>query len=147
MPIDSVDVQIRAVCAVPESCAVFLGSPEKVFVIHVDPAVGQSITVALSAVKKTRPLTHDLMMNIMVGFGIKLERVVINDAIGETFYARIILRMENELGVKLVEVDARPSDAMVLALNARKPIAAARSLLKKVDDASELLERLMKGKN
>ncbi len=139
---DSLEVSIKAVAPAAEGCAVFLGAPKKIFVIYVDSSVGQSLSLALSTVKKERPLTHDLMTNICAGFGISFERMVINDALGTTFYARIILKMDNELGTKIVEVDARPSDAMVLALNAGKPIMAAASLLEKVEDATALMHKL-----
>jgi len=124
-----------------------LGNAQKTFVIHIDPILGQSITAALGPVKNSRPMTHDLVANIFAGFGIKVERVVINDAVGDTFYARVILRMENELGVKLVEADARPSDSIVLALNAKKTISVAKKLWDRLDDATALMQRPVKGKN
>ena len=144
---DVADVTVRAVLPTPQGCGLFLFAERKTFVIYVDPSIGQSIALALSTVKKERPLTHDLVGNIFAGFGIMLERVVINDAISGTFYARIILKMENELGVKLVEVDARPSDAIVLALNAKKPIVVSRAVLDKSEDVSALLGKLLKEKN
>lgn len=147
MPIDSLDIVIRAVVSTPEGCAVFLGNAKKVFMIAVDPGIGQALTLAINAAKKERPLTHDLMLNTFAGFGISFERMVINDAIGGTFYARIIFRLENELGVKLVEVDARPSDAMVLATNAKKPIAVSVKLWETVEDSSALMKKLLSGRN
>jgi bifunctional DNase/RNase len=147
MPTDSIDIQVRAVCAVPEGCALFLGNANKVFVIHIDPVLGQAITSALRPSPRTRPMTHDLMANIFAGFGIGLERVIINDATGDTFYARVILRMENELGVKMVEADARPSDSIILALNAKRPMGVSKKLWEKLPDSTALMERLVRGKN
>jgi bifunctional DNase/RNase len=64
--------------------------------------------MTLDGVKKERPLTHDLIGSILLGLGASLDHIVINDARDGTFFARIILRMENELGKKIVELDARP---------------------------------------
>ena len=52
--------------------------------------------------------------------------------------------MQNELGCKLLELDARPSDSMVLALQAKKPILVSRKVVDKVDDMSEILEKILK---
>lgn len=51
--------------------------------------------------------------------------------------------MENELGHKIIEIDARPSDSMVLALATGKPIYAARSVIESVDDMTEILARIL----
>lgn len=149
---DALPVIIKAVLPTPEGCGVFLGlkqekekekSGGKVFVIYIDPALGQILALSLSTVRKDRPLTHDLMTNIFKGLGVTVERMVIHHALGGTFYARLILKMENELGVKLIEVDSRPSDAMVLCLNAQKPISVATRLWDKVPDASALMNKLL----
>lgn len=143
MHTDSLDIQLRAVLPTSEGCAVFLGNASKVFVIYVDPAIGQLLALSLGKTKSDRPLTHDLMANIFAGFGISFERMVICDAQGSTFYARVILKMDNELGVKMIEADARPSDAMVMAMHARRPIAVATALWNKLPDASKQMEKLL----
>ena len=73
-----------------------------------------------------------------------MERVVINDVSDSIFFARIILKMENELGSKILEIDARPSDSMVLAIQAKKPIFVAKKVIDQVDDMTEILERILK---
>ena len=70
--------------------------------------------------------------------------MVINDVNDGTFFARLLLRMENELGRKIVELDARPSDSIVLALQGKRPILVARKVFDSVDDMSEILERVLK---
>ncbi len=144
---DVVEVSIKGVMPTSNGCAIFLGCPEKTFVIYVDQSIGNAISMTLNDVKKERPLTHDLMTNILTGLGATLERIVINDVDEGTFFARIILRMENELGLKIIEVDARPSDSMVLALQARKPIYAAKKVIDAVEDMTEILERILKQQN
>ncbi len=124
-------------------CAVFLGDKTKTFVIYVDPGIGDAIQRAVSGEQAERPLTHDLMLTMLDGLGAEVERVVISDVDRGTFYARIILSMENELGHKIVEIDARPSDSIVLALACGKPIYTARSVFDSVDDMTEILAKIL----
>ena len=63
-----------------------------------------------------------------------------------TFFARIILQMENELGKKIIELDARPSDSIVLALQMDQPIHVSRKVLENVEDMTEILERILRKK-
>lgn len=141
---DVVEVSIKGVMPTSNGCAVFLGNDDKTFVIYVDQYIGNAISMALNDVKKERPLTHDLMVSIFLGLGVTLERVVINDVDEGTFYARLILKMQNELGMKLVEIDARPSDSMALALQAKRPIFVAREVIDSVEDMTEILEKILK---
>ena len=142
-----VQVTIKGVMPTSNGCAVFLGNDDKTFVIYVDQGIGNSISMTLNDVKKERPLTHDLIVSIFQGLGITLERVVINDVQDGTFFARIVLSMRNELGTKIVEIDARPSDSIVLALQAKKNIYACRSVIDAVEDMTEILERILKQQN
>jgi bifunctional DNase/RNase len=144
MPADHLAVTVKGVMPTANGCAVFLGHDTKTFVIYVDHSVGNAIQMTLAGVKKERPLTHDLIGHLLTGLGARLEHVVINDVSGGTFFARILLRMENELGKKIVEVDARPSDSIVLALQQKRPLFAARAVLDTVEDMTEILERVLK---
>jgi bifunctional DNase/RNase len=82
----------------------------------------------------------------MLGLDTKLDHIVINDAREGTFFARIILRMENELGKKIVELDARPSDSIVLALQQKRPLFVARAVFTEADDYTEILEQMRRKK-
>ena len=73
-------------------------------------------------------MTHDLINTLLNGLGATVKRVIINDVRDGTFFARLIVSMENELGKKIVEVDARPSDSIILALNSRKPLYVAQKV-------------------
>jgi bifunctional DNase/RNase len=141
---DVVLVTIKGVMPTANGCAVFLGNDEKTFVIYVDHSVGSAIQMTLNGVKKDRPLTHDLIGSILLGLGAQLERVVVNDAREGTFFARVLLKMENELGRKIVEIDARPSDSIVLALQQKRPVYVARNVFDQVEDMTEILERVLK---
>jgi bifunctional DNase/RNase len=141
---DVVLVTIKGVMPTANGCAVFLGNDDKTFVIYVDHSVGSAIQMTLNGVKKERPLTHDLIGSIFLGLGVNLERAIVNDAREGTFFARLLLRMENELGQKILEIDARPSDSIVLALQQKRPIFVARSVFDSVEDMTEILERVLK---
>ena len=138
------EVSVKGVMPTPTGCAIFLGDGEKTFVIYVDPGIGQAISMTINSVKKERPLTHDLMGSIFLGFGIEVQRVEINDVKESTFFARLQMTMENELGKKVVEVDARPSDCIVLALQHTVPILVSRSVLDEVEDMTGVLKRILK---
>ena len=143
---DSSIVTVKGVMPTSNGCAIFLGNDEKTFVIYVDPAIGNAINMTINKVKKERPLTHDLIGLILKGLETKIERVLINDVDEGTFFARIILQMDNELGKKIIELDARPSDSMVLAIQHQRPIYAAQTVFDQVEDMSENLERVLRQK-
>ena len=142
-----VEVKVKGVMPTQNGCAVFLGNDDKVFVIYVDQSIGNAISMSLNDVKKERPLTHDLIGSIFQGFGVDMDRVIINHFDEGTYYARLILHMENELGIKYIEVDARPSDSIVLALQTKKTIFAARHVFEEVEDMSEVLSKILKQQN
>jgi uncharacterized protein len=137
-------VSVKGLMPTANGCAIFLGDDAKTFVIYVDHIVGGAIQMCLDGVKKERPLTHDLIGHILTGLGATLEHIVINDVNENTFYARILLRMKNELGQKIVELDARPSDSTVLALAHQRPILVAKKVYDQVEDMSEILQRVLK---
>ena len=141
---DVEEATIKGVMPTNTGCAIFLGPEDKTFLIFVDQYIGSAISMAINGENKERPLTHDLMGIIFEGLGVSMQRIVINDVNDSTFYARIILQMENEIGTKVVEIDARPSDSMVLAIQAKKPIFVARKVIDSVEDMTELLERILK---
>jgi hypothetical protein len=141
---DVVAVTIKGVMPTANGCAIFLGTDEKTFVIYVDQFVGNTIQMTLNGVRRERPHTHDLIGTLLLGLGAKLDHVVINDVNSDTFFARILLSMENELGKKILELDARPSDSIVLALQQKRPIFAARRVYDTVDDKTEILDRVLR---
>jgi len=84
-----------------------------------------AIAMRLQGLTAERPLTHDLFAAALDRLGVRVERVVINELTDETYHARIHLERD---GVQ-VEVDARPSDALALAVRAEVPIYAADEVL------------------
>lgn len=125
-------------------CAVFLGNEKKTFVIYMDQTIGNTIQRAVNNESAQRPMTHDLMNTLLNGLGASVERVIINDVKDGTFFARLIISMTNELGKKIVEVDARPSDSIVLALTSQKPLYVSEKVLDEIEDMTEILEKILK---
>lgn len=144
---DVVPVQIRGILPANSGCAIFLGNDDKVFVIQVEHNMGAVIGMFLRDTPKERPLTHDLMNSIFKGFGIAVERVVITELKNSTYFARLVLKQQNELGLKIVEVDARPSDCIAIATSLKKPLFVATPLFQQVEDMSEVLERINERSN
>src|SRR5665811_1184791 len=139
---DVVAVDIRGILPTNSGCAIFVGNDQKVFVIQVEHNMGAVIGMFLRDTPKERPLTHDLINNIFKGFGISVERVVITELKNSTYFARLILQQQNELGRKIVEIDARPSDCLALATAQKRPMFVAASLFDQVEDMSEVLDRI-----
>jgi bifunctional DNase/RNase len=145
MKSDVVPVQIRGILPANSGCALFVGNDEKVFVINVEPQMGQIIGMFLRGTPKERPLTHDLMQSVFKGFGVSVERVVITELKNSTYYARLFLSQSNEVARKLVEIDARPSDCLALAAAQKCRIFVTRSLFEQVEDMTEVLDKINEG--
>ncbi len=139
---DVVPVQIRGILPGSPGCALFVGNDDKVFVITVEPAMGRVIGDFLRGAPKERPLTHDLLSHILKGFNIVVERVVITELRNATYYAKLVLHQQNELARKIVEIDARPSDCLAIAIAQKRPIFVTQSLFDQVEDMSEELDRM-----
>ena len=86
-----------------------------------------AIALKLEGIEPPRPMTHDLLVNMLGGVNCRIQRVAINDLVDNTFFAQIFLRVESQ---ELV-VDSRPSDAIALALRAEVPIYVAETVLEK----------------
>ena len=140
-----IPVQIRGILPANSGAAIFLGNDDKVFVIQVESNMASVIGMFLRDAPKERPLTHDLISHVFNGFGINVERVVITDLKNSTYFARLILKQDNELGTKIVEVDCRPSDCLALASSQKTPVYVAADLFEQVEDMSEFLERINDG--
>ena len=142
-----VEVRVRAVLPTQAGRAVFLGNETKTFVIYVDDNVGQAIAMFISHVPKERPLTHDLMGHLMAALGAKVERIIINDLKTATYFARLIVSAENELlqQRKIIELDARPSDCIALAVAHEAPIYVSREVWEEVEDMTDVLRKMAEG--
>ncbi len=110
---------------------VILGAKDKRFAIYTDPAIGKTLQMYLTGINKPRPLTHDLMDEIFRGFEIRIRQVVITDLQDTTYFARLFLEQEMGDILHIVEVDARPSDCITLALMNNVPVYCTAEVLSK----------------
>jgi bifunctional DNase/RNase len=97
-----------------------------------------AIATELEHIQLTRPMTHDLLKNLLSAVDVKVERVVVHDLSDNTFYARVEL---DSSGKKLT-LDARPSDAIAIALRTKAPIFVAKKVIdksRKIDLAQETM--------
>lgn len=138
-----VQIEVKNVLATSAGSAVFLVNADKVFVIYVDHSVGSAINMFLHGTPKPRPQTHDLFADVLTALGARVERVVINDFTDTVFFARLIIVAENELDErKIIEIDARPSDSIALAVQAEAPIYVASHVWEAVEDMSIVLKKM-----
>jgi bifunctional DNase/RNase len=107
-----------------------------------------AIALQLENVTTPRPMTHDLLRNMIAELNAQVTRIVINDLRDSTFFAQIRLLM----GGKTLELDARPSDAIALALRTEAPIFVAQSVLEQAqtitpegDDQDDKMKKWFEG--
>ncbi len=93
--------------------------------IWIGPAEAQAIAAQIQGIQPPRPMTHDLMKNVLVEAGVEFDRVVIRELRESTYFARIHLHTST----RKMEIDSRPSDAIALAVRFQKPIYVVRALL------------------
>ena len=136
-----IPVAVKGLVPTPTGCGVFLSDGKKVIAIFVDHSVAAAITMFLHKIKKPRPLTHDLIASIFAGLGVQIQKVLINDLMDDTFFARLFLIQENELGKNFVEIDARPSDSIAIALQQGCPVFVAKKVWDDAEDMTWALEQ------
>lgn len=98
---------------------------ERVLPIWIGPAEASAIAMELQGLKAQRPMTHDLLKHVIMGLGGELRRVTITSVRDNTYFAELLLRREGQV----VQVDARPSDSIALALRLNAPIFTSDDLL------------------
>ena len=102
----------------------------RVLPIWIGPAEASAIAMELQGVKFQRPLTHDLLKQVIVGLGGSLQHVYIRSVQENTYFAELLIRR----GEDAFQVDARPSDSIALALRLQAPIFASEGLLGEGED-------------
>jgi len=105
--------------------------------IVVGSSEAQAIALQMESIIPPRPLTHDLVKNLLDSVEVRISRVVVNDLRENTYYAMVGLKMNGSH----VEVDARPSDAIAIALRAQAPIFVHDEVMKKASVSDKESER------
>ena len=109
---------------------------ERYLFIWIAHAEAYAIAVELQGATSQRPLTHDLLKNVIGELGAHLESIVISDLVDEIFYARLVL----DAAGRHVEIDSRPSDAIALAVRTKTPIYVDESVLERAGVTLETSE-------
>ncbi|HEV2291807.1 MAG TPA: bifunctional nuclease family protein [Gemmatimonadales bacterium] len=99
--------------------------------IWIGPSEASAIAMELQGFKPPRPMTHDLLRQVLLGLGADLQRVVVTAVKGNTYFAELHLRR----GDDRVQVDARPSDGIALAVRTHAPIFTSDELLAEAEAA------------
>jgi len=108
-----------------QSPVVFLEAEDKVLPIYIGSSEAFSIQTCLDKRPYPRPLTHDLMVSVIHGLGVKIERIVIDDLNDGVYFSRLIMKKNGNT----VEFDARPSDCIALAVRVEAPVYVSRKVL------------------
>lgn len=124
-----VEVQIEGVFQAETngniSLFVLLSDGDRRLPILIGPYEAQAIRLPLDGTRPDRPMTHDLIKSVMDRLGASLDRVVIDDLWNTTYYAKLYLRA----GSEELEIDARPSDSIALAVRCDAPIFVSDGIL------------------
>ena len=113
------------------------GATDRYLFIWIAPPEAAAIAMELQGTMSPRPLTHDLLKSVIEELGAKLTSIMIADLIDDIFHARLIL----DANGRHTEVDARPSDAIALAVRVKVPIYVSESVMERaavtLDNAEE----------
>ena len=133
----SVEMKIRGLMIDPVSQMPIIilkdSDGETVLPIWVGIFEANAIAMQLEEIVSPRPMTHDLLKNIIEGLSAEVRQVVITDLKDNTFFAQIHLNVKGEA----VAIDARPSDAMALALRTSSPILVDPQVLTKSESSDD----------
>lgn len=106
---------------------------ERFLPIWIGPYEAEAITVSLQEMEVQRPLTHDLLRNVLKTLGAEVLRVNITELKDDVFFARIIMQVNGQE----LEIDSRPSDALALSVRAHVPIFVAESVMQEAASVPE----------
>jgi len=103
---------------------------DKVLPIWIGHYEAWAIGMEMSGVVSKRPLTHDLLFKVIESMGAEVNKIAVTELKEQTFYAKISIKYDSEL----IEVDARPSDSIAIALKAKAPIYVDEELFQLKDE-------------
>ncbi|MBI4601063.1 MAG: bifunctional nuclease family protein [Planctomycetes bacterium] len=139
----------RIIGPTPSGAAVLLGNEKKTFVVFVGYFEAAALIREINKEVPARPLTHELIQNIFLGFDVEVKHVIISSILDTTFCATLILQQKLKGGEadwvgrrNEVRIDARPSDCFVLALKNNVDIFVTRDVFDQVQDVSKMTEEV-----
>lgn len=110
---------------------IILGTDNKKFAIYAEPKVGQNIQKFFIEKYTSRPLTHSLLQTICKELNIKILQIVIQAVEDTVYFARLFLEQDYGDRKTIIEIDARPSDCIILALMNNTPLYCRKEVLDK----------------
>jgi bifunctional DNase/RNase len=110
---------------------IILGTDQKRFAIYTEPSIGKTLQNYLTQEPKQRPYTFDLMNAIFKGLNIKPIQIVITDIEDTIYFARLFLEQQIGDETHILEIDARPSDCITLALINNIPLLCRKDIFEK----------------
>lgn len=124
--------------------AVLLRHGNRVLLISIGLPEAGAIELGLLGEKTPRPMTHDLICNLLAGFGARVESVAVYKFENQTFFAYLNVEQLDENGglTQGLRIDARPSDAIAIALRVNCPIFVNEAVMEEVGHDASLLEPL-----
>ena len=108
---------------------IILGCKEKRFAIYTEPSVGRTLQLFLTGAETPRPLTHELISRLFLATEIRVMQVVINDLQDTVYFARLFFEQKSGEISHIIEMDARPSDCLILALKSNAPVFATKKVI------------------
>ncbi len=129
MALELVPVSFSKIMQSKSYTVIVLGDEHKRFAIYTEPQVGRILQNFLTDEKRPRPMSHELFYSILENLTIKLLHVVIHDLEDTVFLARLFLEQQLDGKKTIIEIDARPSDAIMLALMASAPVFCRKEVL------------------
>lgn len=117
--------------------AVLLESVGKYVPIYVSPDQAQSIQLALNDMSVARPMAHDLLVEMIMDFGGAIDKVRIDDLSDGTFFAKIHTEHYHDGNRRQMDFDARPSDAIAIALRVECPITINEEVFTRASRSAE----------
>jgi uncharacterized protein len=126
-----VQIKLSKIMQTRTYTAIVIGTDDKRFAIYAEPSLGKVLQLSLSQIEKPRPLTHDLLSSLLKGLQVRVKQVVINDLQDTVYFARLFLEKDEGERRHIVELDARPSDCLTLALLNNVPLYCTQDVLDK----------------
>ena len=137
MGFELIPIQFNKIMQSQNYTVFILGTEEKQFAIYTSPHVGQNLQMHLAEQVKPRPYTYDLINSLFNGLDISLLQVVITDVQDTIYFARLFVEQETDEVRRILEIDARPSDCLTLALENDIPIYCTKEVLEKTISIEE----------
>jgi hypothetical protein len=145
----------RIIGPTPSGAAVLLGNDVKTFVVFVGFYEAAALIREINQEVPARPLTHELIQNVFLGFDVEVKHVIISSILENTFCATLILEQKVGAGGEgaadgdewrdrrnEVRIDARPSDCFVLALKNKVDVFVTKEVFEQVQDVSKMTDEV-----